>query len=151
MIGQLNCYDFYYIHFNILLTCIMTIATLQLSSNIITWHYQFAHLNQTSLKHLPNITLDMKILFKPAYLLLCMVCIESKMTRQPQRNIHTSSNILGYCIHVDMRRNTSIYVTWKRYWYIILFTDDVICITWVRFMKKKSDVLSVFYEFMIIL
>lgn len=93
----------------------------------------------------------MKILSKLANLLFCTVSVESKITRQPHRDAHIPSDILGYCIHVDVRGGANTYVTWKSYWYFMLLVDDTTHITWIRFMKKKSDVLSVFREFVIML
>ena len=96
-------------------------------------------------------TLDMKILSQPADLPFCSVCVESKMTRQPHHDTHISSNIPGHRIYADVGGSSSTYVTWKSYRYFILLVNNATHVTWFRFMKKKSDILNIFRDFVVML
>lgn len=73
------------------------------------------------------------------------------MTRQPHCTAHTPSDVPGYHIHVDLGGSANTYVTWKSYRYFILLVDDATRVTWVRFMEKKSEVLTVFRNFVVVL
>lgn len=90
-------------------------ATSQLFADIITWYYQFVHLNQTNFKRLPSIISDMKIFFKLANFPFSTICIESKMIKQLYRNAYILFNILEYCIHINVEQSANIYMTWKGY------------------------------------
>lgn len=90
------------------------------------------------------------ILMEPTQLPFCLICIVSKMITQPHYNAYTSSNIPGYCIHVNVRESANIYIIWKGYQYLMLLIDTTTVI-WVGFMKKKSEVLTIFFDFVIIL
>ena len=155
MTGQLNRHNLYRVNLDIDRSLpsshAMTAATSQSPADIITWHRRFAHLNKTHLKRLPSMTSGMRILAEPAELPFCTVCVESKMTRQPHRDTHTPSDIPGYRIHVDVGGSANTYVTWKGYRYFMLLVDDATRVTWVRFMKKKSDVLTAFRDFVVML
>lgn len=134
------------------LTFAMTAATSQSPANIATWHCRFAHLNQTYLKRLSGMTSGMKILAEPTDLPFCTVCTQSKIIRQPHRDAHTPSDIPGYRIHVDVEGSANAYVTWKGYYrYFVLLVDDFTRVTWVKFMKKKSEVLTIFRDFVVML
>lgn len=157
MTGRLNRHHLYHVNLSAdsslpsQLSHAMTATTSNSPADIATWHRRFAHLNQTYLKRLPSMTSGMKILTESADLPFCTVCVESKMTRQPHRDAHTPSDIPGYRIHVDVGGSANAYVTWKGYRYFMLLVDDATRVTWVRFMKKKSDVLTVFRDFVVML
>lgn len=72
------------------------------------------------------------------------------MITQPYHDAYILYDIPEYHIHVDVGENASTYMTWKSYQYFILFDGNAIYITWVRFMIKKSDILSVFCDLIII-
>ena len=129
----------------------MTAATSLSPTDLATWHRRFAHLNSTYLKRLPDMTSGMKILAGSEDLSSCTICVQSKMTRQPHRDPHIPSEIPGFRIHLDVGGSANVYATWKGYWYFALLVDDATRVTWVRFMKKKSDVLSVFRDFVVLL
>lgn len=73
------------------------------------------------------------------------------MTRQSHRDAHTPSDIPGYRIHVDVGGSPNAYVTSKSYRYSMLLVDDATRATWVIFMKKKPEVLTVFRDFLVML
>ena len=81
----------------------------------------------------------------------CTIYVQSKMTKQPHWDLHISSEIPRFCIKLDVRRSTNVYAIWKSYQYFTLLVNDIIHITCVCFMKKKSDMLSAFREFFILL
>ncbi len=157
MTGQLNFRNLYRVDLgadaslSLLLTYAMIAIISKLPTDITTWHRRFANQNQTYLKRFFSITYGMKILAKSAAFLFCRICVESKMTRQTHRNAQTPSDILGYYIHVDAGESANAYETWKSYWYFMLLVDDATRATRVRFMKKKSDVLTVFRDFVLML
>ena len=96
-------------------------------------------------------TIGIKIFLSILELLFCSVCIKSKITKQLYCDLHTLSKILGYQIYANVEGSANSYITWKDYQYFVLLVDDVIRVTWVQFMKKKSDIFSVFYDFVMIL
>ena len=73
------------------------------------------------------------------------------MTRQPHRDAHTPSDIPGYRKNVDVGGSANAYVTWRGHRYFLLLVDDAIRVKWVKFMKKKADVLTVFRDFVVML
>ena len=73
------------------------------------------------------------------------------MTRQPHRDPHIPSEIPRFRIHLDVRGSANVYATWKGHRYFALLVDNAIRVTWVCFIKKKSDALSVFKDFVILL
>ena len=157
MIGQPNRHNLYHVNLDAdsslpsQLAHAMTATISQSPADIATWHRRFVHLNQIYLKRLPSMTSGMKILTESADLLFCTVCVESKMTRQPHRDAYTPSDIPGYQINVDVGGSANAYVTWKSYRYFMLLVDDATQVTWVKLMKKKSDVLTVFCDFAVVL
>lgn len=157
MTGQLDTHNLYRVNTgnSILVTipptCAITAATSPSPTDLTTWHRRFAHLNGTYLKRLPDMTSGMKILAGAEDLSACTVCVQAKMTRQPHRDPHIPSEIPGFRIHLDVGGSANVYATWKGYRYFALLVDDATRVTWVRFMKKKSDVLSVFKDFVVLL
>lgn len=157
MTGQPNHHNLYPVNLGadaslvLPLTHAMTATTSQSPADIATWHRCFTHLDQTYLKHLPSLTSGMKTVAESADLPFCTVCVESKMTRQPHPNAHTPSDIPEYHIHIHAAGSANAYVTWKGYRYFMLLVDNATRVTWVRFMKKKSDVLTVFRDFVVML
>lgn len=121
MMGQLDTHNLYYVNIsnNILVTIpssfAMTTATSLLPTNLAIWHRRFAYLNNTYLKHLPDMTSGMKILAGVEDLSFCTVYIETKMTKQPYRDLHIPCEIPGFRIYLDVRRNANVYATWKDY------------------------------------
>ena len=129
----------------------MTATTSPSPADIAIWHRRFAHLNISYLKRLPSMTTGMKILPGSESLPFCTTCVQSKMTRQPHRDPHIPSDVPGYRIHADVGESANVYTTWKGYKYFILFVCDATRVTWVRFMKKKSDALPLFRELVVML
>ncbi len=157
MIGQLNRHNLYHINLDAdsslpsQLAHAIIATTSQTSAEIATWHRRFVHLNQTYLKRLPSMISGMKILAEFTDLPFCTVCVEYKMTRQLHRDAHTPSDIPGYQIHVDVGGSANAYITCKDYWYFMLLVDDATRVTWIKFLKKKSNVLTVFCDFVVVL
>lgn len=157
MMGQLNTYHLYYANIdnNVLIiippTCVMTAATSLLPTNLAIWHHRFAYLNGTYLKRLLNKSLGIKIFARPDNLSSYIIYIHVKMTRQPHQDQHILSRIAVFYIDLDIKESANVYITWKGYRYFALFVDDTTRITWVYFMKKKSDILSVFKYFIVLL
>lgn len=129
----------------------MTNASFLLPTNLATWYYQFAHLNSTYLKCLPDMTSEMKIFAGAKNLFSCIVCIQVKMIKQPHHDPHIFYKIPKFCIYLEFRGNANVYATWKGYWYFALFVNNATCVTWVCFIKKKFKVLSIFKDFIILL
>lgn len=155
--GQLDRHNLYRIPLNnsIVIFTIqnraMAASNSKSSANINIWYARFAHLNATYLKRLPNMTSGMKILSTNSKLPFCSTFVQAKMTRQPHCNPHTPSEIPGFCIYLDVGGSANVYAIWKGYWYFALLADDATKVTWVGFMKKKSEALSIFWDFVVIL
>ncbi len=96
-------------------------------------------------------TSGMKILARAEDLSSCTMFIQAKMTRQPYRDSNISSEILGFRIHLDVGRSANVYATWKGNRYFVLLVDDATHVTWVCIMKKKSNLISVFKGFVILI
>lgn len=157
MIGQFDTHSLYRVNIsnNVLVTifsaCAMTAPTSLLPTNLALWHCRFAHLNSTYLKRLLDMTSGMKIFAGAKNLSSCTVCIQAKIIKQPHRDPHIPSEIPGFCIHLNVGGSANIYATWKGYQYFALLVDDATRVTWVCFMKKKSNALSVFNDFVVLL
>lgn len=117
MEGRLDKHNVYYVTLNnnmittFIQDHIMAASTSKSLADIVIWHCHFAHLNAIYLKQLLNMTSGMKILLENSELLFCFISIQSKMIRQTHYNLHTSSNILGFCIYLDVGRSANIYTT----------------------------------------
>ena len=129
----------------------MTATISQSPADITTWHCRFANLNQAYLKRLTSMTSSIKIHAEYADFLFYTVFVKSKMTRDPHCNAYTPSDIPGYRIYVDVGESANAYVTWKGYQYFMLLVEDVTQVTWVKIMKKKSNVLTVFRDCLVML
>lgn len=74
-------------------------------------------------------TSEMKILAGVKDLSACILCVQAKMTRQPHRDPHISSEILGFYMHLDVGGNANIYAIQKGYRYFALFVVDATRVT----------------------
>ena len=75
---------------------------------------------------------------------LCTVCIKAKMTYQPHRDVRPHSSQPGFRLHADPGRGGQTYATFWGFRYFIIFICKATGYVWVRFMKKKSEALSIF-------
>lgn len=84
-------------------TCVMTASTSKSATNLFTWHRRFAHLNEASVKRLPDLVMGMDILASNYEKLpFCEVCVKSKITRQPHREPRNHPTQPGFRSHADV-------------------------------------------------
>ena len=123
----------------------MTAGTSKSATDLSTWHRRLAHLNEASVKRLSTMVTGMEIVQSsdktPP---LCKVCIEAKMTRQPHRDARTHSSQPGFRLHADVGGGGQTYTTFRGFRYFIIFICEATGHVWVRFMKQKSEALSIF-------
>lgn len=96
-------------------------------------------------------TSGMIILSDNSKLPFCFVFVQSKITRQPHCNPHTPSEIPGFSIHLDVRESANVYITWKDYHNFAFLVNDATKVTCVCFIKKKSETISIFRNFVVIM
>ncbi len=112
---------------------------------LLTWHWRVGHLNEASVRHLPNMTKGMDISFyKTRKLPFCEPCIKGNMTRQPHRKPRIHTTRPGYRIPTDVGGGGDTYISWGGYKYFFLAVFEATNFTFVQFMKKKSEALLIF-------
>lgn len=137
-----------YQHNNFKLYVMKSAEQENVTENHLKWHERYGHLNIRSLKSLEKNKLvrgiDVNNFPKT---LNCEVCLKGKMCVLPfaKNNAIRSSAILEI-VHSDIcgpMRTTSM----GGYKYFALFIDDFSRMTFVYFLKNKSDILSEFKKF----
>ena len=117
------------------------------------WHARFGHLNAKYVHHLASkqlvegISLNDKTLLPNNEVLDCEACTLAKMHRSsfPKQSQHRATRILEL-IHSDLCGPMQVdSIGGSRY--MLTFTDDYSRYTHVYFLKKKSEVLEKFKEF----
>lgn len=71
----------------------------------------------------------MKMLLGNLELPFCSMYIKSKIIRQLYYNVYILSEILGFHIYLDIRKNANVYIILKGYSYFILLVDDTTKVT----------------------
>lgn len=126
-------------------SCVMIAGTSKSATDLFTWHRRLAHLNKASVKRLSTMVTGIEIVESsdktPP---LCKVCIKAKMTRQPHRDARPHSFQPGFHLHADVGGGRQTYTTFQGFCYFIIFICEAAGHVWVRFMKRKSEALSIF-------
>lgn len=68
------------------------------------------------------------------------------MTRQPHREPRSHSTTAGFCLHADVGGGGDTYTTFRGFQYFILFVCEATGYVWGRFLKKKSEKLSLLFR-----
>eukprot|EP00794_Sanderia_malayensis_P016556 gene16556-biopygen13988 len=120
------------------------------NDSIKLWHSRFAHLGYDNLKLLSNKSMvtGLNLNSKETFDRNCDGCAEGKQHRMPfpKKSEHRAANLLELihsdvgCVGVESVGGSKYYVT---------FIDDYSRFTTVYFLKKKSEVLQKFKEFVV--
>lgn len=122
-----------------------TLATTFISVD--TWHRRLAHVNSMYLNKMPDAVSGMELEKKSDISQLsCIVCCEGKQSRLPFGHAGSRSGELLGIVHSDVcgpMENASI--GGSRYF--ILFIDDYSRMTYIYFMKQKSEAFQHFQDY----
>lgn len=123
--------------------CFLT--TTKVSKDI--WHRRLGHINNKDLSKMQAGIVDgMHVKGETTLVEKCIICCEGKQTRLPFKHKGTRANSVLEVIHADVcgpMENISIGGSK----YFLLFEDDYSRMTFVYFLKNKSDVFECFKNF----
>lgn len=120
MIGHFTSHNLYKVsldsssnNFQIIPSRVITAGTSTSVANPFVWHRRFAHLTEAFVKRLADIASSMVVTSSPNTLPFCSVCIEAKMTRQPNREPRLHSTTAGFRPHADVGGGGDTYTTFR--------------------------------------
>ena len=112
-----------------------------------TWHLRLAHIGEKSLKSMiENKIVDGLDCDSAGRLKFCEGCVYGKMTRKPHKSAERRPCSAGQIIHGDMSGPWPVKSLGGRE-YCLIFKDEATSIRRIFFMRKKSEVLSCFKQF----
>ena len=109
------------------------------------WHWRMAHMHHGALRVLREITIGVPQ-FSTDHYEVCRGCALGKYTKLPfpARDCRSTGKL--DLIHSDVSGRMS-HVSLGGYEYYVLFIDDYSRMTWIYFLKTKSEVFKRFREF----
>lgn len=111
------------------------------------WHRRLAHINSQDLNKMKNCVIGLEL--KGSVNIdksNCIVCCEGKQSRQPFPNIGTRSTEILEVVHGDLcGPMEEVSIGGSRYF--LLLVDDFSRMSFVYFLKAKSDAFEYFKEF----
>ncbi|KAK9873685.1 hypothetical protein WA026_023685 [Henosepilachna vigintioctopunctata] len=110
------------------------------------WHRRFGHINNQDLCNMEAAVNGMKITSRENLTNRCVICCEGKQSRDAFKNKGTRANSVLEIVHTDIcGPMETISLGGSRYF--LLFEDDFSKMTFVYFLKNKSEVFECFKRF----
>jgi len=109
------------------------------------WHQALRHLAPSTMDKSPHLYSDADIPARPSNY-VCSSCIKSKMTRSPGKSTSKKDRKKLDLVHSDLSGPFPVPSYGNSIDYISLI-DDATRVTWVRFMKQKSETTKIVKDF----
>jgi len=109
------------------------------------WHQALRHLTPSSMDKASRLYSDADIPAKPKDF-ICSSCVKSKMTRNPRPSTSRKDRNKLDLVHSDLSGPFPVPSYGNSLYYITLI-NDATRVTWVRFMKQKSETTKIIKDF----
>ncbi|KAJ1521725.1 hypothetical protein ONE63_003366 [Megalurothrips usitatus] len=108
-------------------------------NNIIKWHRRLGHLGMTNLKRLPTMCKGIDIGVLKNFELMCSICAQAKMVRNPHNTVRQRASRPLQTIHSDVCGPIEPATHDGKHFFVI-FVDDYTHFCELYLMERKSEV-----------